>query len=149
MTRINQLSRLDTVQNGDLLPVWATNKGDDRAAAMSVLLTYMQNNLTFPRDKSTQREEPAAEGFTVRVKSDTSWLLLRPAATYAAGTVILPPEPKDQDQVVISTTTTISVLTISSDIVSVPRPAGILEAHHGITMKYDAVLKNWYVTSAP
>ena len=148
MTRINELSRLDNVQNGDLLPVWATSKGDDRAAAMSVLLSYMQNNLSFPRDKATQREEPSA-AFSITVKADTSWLLLRPTGTIVTGTVILPSEPKDQDEVTISTTQNITLLTISSNVVSIPRPAGPLDAHHGLTMKYDAIIKNWFVTSAP
>lgn len=149
MTTINQLSRLDTLTAGDLVPVWATSKGDDRAAAMSVLLQYMQDNLVFPRDKATQIEEPNANGFSIQVNSDTSWLLLKPVALYATGTITLPAEPMDKDQVVISTTQTIGVLTINSTVVTVPRPAGVLEAHHGTTMKYDAVSKNWFVTSAP
>ena len=149
MTKINQLSRLDTVADGDLLAVWATNKGDDRAAAMSTLLTYLQNNLDFPTEKQTQHEKPNQEGWTVRVRSDTSWLILEPDGVYAAGTVVLPAEPKDKDQVVISTLTTIGVLTIRSDVVTVPRPAEVLTAHHGVTMKYDGVDKNWYVTAAP
>lgn len=148
MTRINDLSRIDTLANGDLVPVWGTSKGDDRAAAMSVMLDYMQKNLSFPRDKATQREEPAAT-FSIAVKADTSWLLIRPAGAVLTGTVILPSEPKDQDEVTISTTQNITVLTISSNVVTVPRPAGPLDAHHAITMKYDAVVKNWFVTSAP
>lgn len=149
MTRINELSRLDTVADGDLVPLWATSKGDDRAAAMSTLLTYLQNNLDFPTEKQTQHESPNTEGFTVRVRSDTSWLILNPAAIYAAGTVILPAEPKDKDQVVISTRLTIGVLTIRSDVVTVPRPPEVLTSNHAVTMKYDGVDKNWYVTAAP
>lgn len=149
MTRINQLSRIDTLADGDLLPVWATSKGDDRATAMSVMLEYIQDNLIFPAVKSTQREQPDQEGFTVRVQSNTGWLLLRPQATYATGNVILPPEPEDNDQIIISTTRTISILSITSDIVTVPRLNGVLESHHGTTMRYDATLNNWYVTSAP
>jgi len=106
----------------------------------------MQNNLIFPRDKATQSEEPNATGFSIQVNSDTSWLLLDPVAAYAAGTVILPAEPMDKDQVTISTTQTITSLTISSTVVTVPRPVGALNAHTAITMKYDAVSKNWYVT---
>ena len=145
MTTINQLSRIDTLADGDLAPVWATSKGDDRAAAMSVLLTYMQNNLTFPKEKATQTETPNVEGFTIQVNPGTSWLLLMPTALFAAGTVTLPAEPVDKDEITISTTQTIGVLTINSTVVTIPRPASVLTAHNAITMKYDAVSKNWYV----
>ena len=145
MTTINQLSKLDKVNAGDLVPVWATNKGDDRAAAISVLQTYMQDNLTFPRDKATQTEEPNASGFTIQVNSTTSWLLLKPTAAFGAGTITLPAEPIDKDQITISTTETITSLTINSTVVTIPRPAAALNAHTAITMKYDAVSKNWYV----
>ena len=145
MTTINQLSRLDTLTAGDLVPIWATSKGDDRAAPISVLQTYMQNNLTFPRDKATQTEEPNATGFTIQVNSATSWLLLLPTAAFATGTVTMPAEPMDKDEITISTTQTITSLTINSTVVTIPRPAAALNAHTAITMKYDAVSKNWYV----
>ena len=145
MTTINQLSRIDTLADGDLVPVWATSKGDDRASAMSTMLTYMQNNLTFPTDGATQTETPDATGFTIQVLAATTWLLLLPTATFATGTITLPAEPKDKDKITISTTQTITTLTINSTVVTIPRPAGALSAHSAITMKYDAVSKNWYV----
>ena len=146
MTTINKLSRIDTLANGDLVPVWATSKGDDRAAAMSVLLTYMQNNLTFPREGQTQAESPSTNNFTIQVASDTSWLLLTPTTGGLRGDVMLPAEPEDKDEVTISTTVGFD-LNITSTTHSVPRPDATIAAHTGITMKYDGVGRAWYVVA--
>jgi hypothetical protein len=48
MSNINQLSTINTLQGGDLIPVWSTNNGDTRKASMTTLATYMQGALTLP-----------------------------------------------------------------------------------------------------
>ncbi len=45
MTTINQLSSLDAVSGGDLLPVFSTGNGDARKASISLLLAYIAANL--------------------------------------------------------------------------------------------------------
>lgn len=45
MTTINQLSSMDSVSGGDLLPVFSTGNGDARKASVSILLAYIAANL--------------------------------------------------------------------------------------------------------
>ncbi len=45
MTTINQLSSMDSVSGGDLLPVFSTSNGDARKASISLLLAYIAANL--------------------------------------------------------------------------------------------------------
>ena len=46
MTAINELSATSAVSAGDHVPIWSTGNGDTRRAAMSVLLAYLQANMT-------------------------------------------------------------------------------------------------------
>ena len=46
MTAINQLSAASSVSAGDHVPIFSTPNGDTRRASLSVLLTYLQANMT-------------------------------------------------------------------------------------------------------
>ena len=46
MTDINRLSAASSVSAGDHVPIFSTPNGDTRRAAMSVLLAYLQANMT-------------------------------------------------------------------------------------------------------
>ena len=46
MTAINELSAASAVTAGDHVPIFSTSNGDTRRAAMSVLLAYLQANMT-------------------------------------------------------------------------------------------------------
>ena len=46
MTAINELSAVSSVSTGDQIPVFSTANGDARRAALSVLLAYLQANMT-------------------------------------------------------------------------------------------------------
>lgn len=54
MTTINQLSAVDTVSAGDLVPVFSTNNGDARKAAMSVIQSFILDNFVADLTQSTE-----------------------------------------------------------------------------------------------
>lgn len=54
MTTINQLSAVDTVSAGDLVPIFSTNNGDARKAAMSVLQAFILDNFVADMTQSTE-----------------------------------------------------------------------------------------------
>lgn len=54
MTTINQLSAVDAVVAGDLVPIFSTSNGDARKAAMSVLKTYILGNFMSDLDASVE-----------------------------------------------------------------------------------------------
>jgi hypothetical protein len=148
MTNINQLSSLDTIQLGDLLAVWSTNNGDTRKASMSLLLSFMQANLTLPGSLTTQYAAPSATGFSVTVALGDTWLLLTPTATFAAGTIVLPTSAADKSEVSVNCTQIVTALTVSAGGTTVTgAPTTLAAANEFFTMRYDAATSAWYRVS--
>ena len=109
MTNINQLSSIDTLSGGDLIPVWATNNGDTRKSSLTLLASYVNDQIELPVDISrSQYSAPSATGFTVAVTSPNTWLVLNPTNAFAAGTIALPVGVPDLSMVSIVTTQAIT-----------------------------------------
>jgi hypothetical protein len=157
VTTINQLTRATALSAGDLIPIFATTDGDARAAALSLLQSYMQSNLDFSSDGSfaTQYSAPSATGFNVTVTDGSSdgvtqdnvHLILTPLAGYAAGTITLPPKANlvDKQQVLVNCTQIVTALTIALNGASgAPGAPTTLAANAFFRLKYDAVTSNWY-----
>ena len=154
MADINQLSAVDTLTAGDLLPIWKTNNGDTRKAAMSVLQAYMQNNLTFPSVAAgvsqfvPQYASPVATGFTVTLtsNSDNRWLILTPLAGYAAGTIVFPALANvvDNQEILVVSTQAIAALTINGNGATVIGAPAYVSANGGFRFKFNALGGIWY-----
>lgn len=153
MADINQLSAVDTLNAGDLLPIWKTNNGDTRKAAMSVLQSYMQNNLTFPTVTGVsqfvpQYASPVATGFTVTLtsNSDNRWLILTPLAGYAAGTIVFPALANvvDNQEILIVSTQAVAALTINGNGATVVGAPAYVSANGGFRFKFNALGGIWY-----
>lgn len=154
MPTINQLTRATSVSAGDLLALFSTNDGDARAAAISVLQDYLQDNLDFSGgvDYVSQYSAPAATGFTVAITDGASnnknvHLILTPLAGYAAGTITLPAKAGlvDKQEVLVNCTQAVTTLTIGLNgaTAAVGAPT-TLAANAFFRLKYDAVTSNWY-----
>ena len=145
MTNINQLSSIDTLSGGDLIPVWATNNGDTRKSSLTLLATYINDQIELPVDISrSQYSAPSATGFTVAVTSPNTWLVLNPTNAFAAGTIALPNNVPDLSMVSIVTTQAITALTVSATGAAVVGAPVSAVANTAFTMRYDAVTNSWY-----
>ncbi|MDB4278433.1 hypothetical protein N9917_02385 [Deltaproteobacteria bacterium] len=154
MPTIPQLTATDTVTGSDLIAVWAQSNGDARKAAMSVLLAYMQANLTFTENTGiqksvTQYSTPTGTGFSVALTdaSDNVWLVLTPLAGYAAGTLVLPSVTSaiDQQEVLISSTQAVTALTIDQNGATAVVGAPVALAASGFfRLRYEGPTKTWY-----
>jgi large exoprotein involved in heme utilization and adhesion len=154
MSNINQLTRVADVSAGDLVPIFSTENGDARAAAMSVLLAYMQANLVFSTfdEYVSQYAAPAATGFTVVItdgdENNTNvHLILTPLAGYAAGTITLPAVASlvDKQEVLVNCTQAVTTLTIGLNGATAALGAPTtLAANAFFRLKYDALLTTWY-----
>lgn len=156
MSTINQLSALDTVVAGDLVAVYSQTNGDARKAAMSVLLAYMQANLSFTAQGfgayATQYSAPSATAFSVTITDgaddDTNvHLILTPVAGYADGTIVLPPVAGcvDKQEVLVNCTQAVTTLVVDGNGATAVtgEPAAIV-ANDFFRMKYDLPTKTWY-----
>ena len=154
MPTINQLTRATELSAGDLFPIFATGDGDARAAAISLLESYMQANLDFSNngDYHSQYAAPSATGFTIAITDGVDdntnvHLILTPLAGYAAGTITLPAKAGlvDKQEVLVNCTQAVTTLTIglngASAAVGAPTT---LAANAFFRLKYDAITSNWY-----
>jgi hypothetical protein len=146
---INQLSAVDTLNAGDLLPIWKTNNGDTRKAAMSVLQAYMQENLNFSNvDFVPQYAYPAATGFTVTLvnNSESRWLIMSPLGAYATGTIILPSLANlvDNQEIIITSTQSVASLTLNGNGATIVGSPGSIGAGGSFRLKFNALSSTWY-----
>jgi len=145
MTNINQLSSIDILSGGDLVPVWATNNGDTRKSSLTLLASYISDQIELPVDISrSQYSAPSATGFTVAVTSPNTWLVLNPTNAFAAGTISLPVGVPDLSMVSVVTTQAITALTVSTSGAAVVGAPTSAAANTAFTMRYDAVTNAWY-----
>jgi hypothetical protein len=148
---INQLSALDALVASDLFPVYSSSSGDARKVAASVLLAYIQNNLTstaFP-EYTTQYSAPSATGFTVAVTAGSAniHLILTPVAGYAAGTITLPVSTGlvDKQEFLCNCTQAVTTLTIDGNgATAVTGEPTTLTANDFFRLRYDAATSTWY-----
>jgi hypothetical protein len=106
-----------------------------------------QANLTSTDDKITQYASPAATGFTVNILGGqlSVYLLLTPLAGYAAGTIVLPADPLDKQELLVSTTQSVTTLTTSLNGATAANGVPTTLAANGFfTLRYDGVNKSWY-----
>lgn len=154
MATINQLSATDTLTGGDLLPVYVSDNGDARKASLTLLKTYMQNNLTFPSTSTgisqfvPQYASPAATGFTITMTSASAnaWLIITPLGAYAAGTITFPALANctDNQEIILVTTQAITALTINGNGATVIGAPGTLSQFGGARFKFNALSSAWY-----
>lgn len=145
MTQINQLTAVDEVVAGDLMPIWSTSNGSARKAALSVLLAYIQDNIDLATDDfTTQFSAPSATGFSVTVADGDTWLVLTPVAGYAAGTIVLPATPADRDEFLCNCTQSVTTLTIDGNGKTVTGAPTTLAANAYFRLRYEGVTGTWY-----
>lgn len=148
MSNISQLSSTDQLSLADLLPIWQQGNSDTRKVSLSVLVAFLQGQMSASGGLITQYAAPSATGFTVTISPPTSgasmWLLLTPNAGYAAGTIVLPATPVDGQEVVANTTQAVTALTVNGNGKGVVGAPTTLAANAFFRMRYDGVLGNWY-----
>ena len=151
---IPQLTASSSISAGDLLVAFIQSNGDNRKIAVSVLLAYMQANLSFPADGGvfdSQYAAPSASGFSVTIAPATAGnnvhLILTPTAGYAAGTIILPAVATvvDKQEVLVNCTQQVAALTINGNgAVAVTGEPASLGADDFFRLKYDSAVQTWY-----
>lgn len=146
MADINRYSTATDLALSDLLPVWSGANGDTRKASLSQVKA-----LLLPADSTfaTQYAAPNAKGFTATVAPPdnvNAWLVLTPAAGYAAGTVVLPAasDSVHGQEVQVTCTQSVATLTVTSSGSTVAGAPASLAANGFFKMKFEAVTSTWY-----
>ena len=142
MTTIYQLSSSESLSLGDMLAAFILDNGDTRKIPMSLVLAFMEENLS-RGTLETAYSAPSATGFSVNAASNTH-LILTPLAGYAAGTIVLPASPTDRDEFLCNCTQAVTALTINGNGKTVVGGPATLAANAFFRLKYDGVLSTWY-----
>lgn len=145
---INQLSTADAVADGDLFPVWSTSNGDTRKVSLTTIKSAINDGGTVADDKVTVYAAPSATGFTVTLPStaDSAWLVLTPAAGYAAGTIVLPASTVavERQEILVNCTQSVTTLTINGNGATVTGAPTTLAANAFFRLRFEPVAKVWY-----
>lgn len=148
MSSINRLSTVSSVTSADLLALYSASLGNDSAATLGTLLTWLQTQLSAAGGFVTQYSAPAATGFSVTITPAATggsvFLLLTPVAGYADGTIALPASPVDMQEVLVSCTQAVTTLTVSGNGYTVNGAPSTLAANAFFRMRFDGILKAWY-----
>jgi hypothetical protein len=150
---IKNLTALDSLTAGDNIAVGSSTNGDDRRAALSVLLSYMQSNLTITdasafAEYTTQYAAPSATGQSIQVTDgdDSIHLIITPVAGYAAMTIVLPTSTNcaDKQDILVNCTEAVTTLTIDGNGSTVAGEPTTLAADAYFRLKYDLPGTTWY-----
>jgi hypothetical protein len=147
MSAINRLSQGDP-SSGSRLPFYDPDNGADRTCSVSQLVELIQSLLTAAGAPVAQYSAPSATGFSVTVAPPTDgssvWLLLTPAAGYAAGTVVLPAAGVDGQEVSVTCAQAVTALTVNGNGHTVNGAPTTLAANAFFRLRYDGVFAAWY-----
>jgi hypothetical protein len=150
MSSIDKLSKVSTLASSDYLALFSQALGNDAAATLGALLTWLQSQLSAAGGFITQYAAPAATGFGVAiappVNGTSVFLLLTPNAGYASGTITLPAQAScvDEQEVLVSCTQVVTALTVSGNGATVNGAPTTLAANAFFKLRFDGVFKAWY-----
>jgi hypothetical protein len=132
------------------VPFYDPSQGQDRRASVTDLVALVRELTSSGAQPITQYAAPNATGFSVTIAPPTPgasmWLLLTPAAGYAAGTVVLPPQAAcvDGQELQVSSTQAVTALTINGSGSTVNGGPTALTANSFFRLRFDGVFKAWY-----
>lgn len=150
---IRSLTAIDSLQSGDNIAVGSLSNGDDRRAALSVLLEYLQDNLTITDasamvEYATQYAAPSASGQTIQVtdSSSNTHLIVTPVAGYAAMTITFPALANlaDKQDLLINCTQNVTTLTLDGNGATIVGGPTAITANDFFRFKYDENGSTWY-----
>lgn len=149
MSAIDKLTSVSTLDASDKIALFSSSVGSDAAATLATLAAYLQTLLAAGSELISQYAAPNATGFSVQISPPENgasvYLTLTPVAGYAAGTIVLPAVASCQhgQEVLVSTTNSITTLTINANGSSVVGGPSSLAAGGFFRLRFDGIYKTW------
>jgi hypothetical protein len=145
MSGIGDLTTTTALALADAFPIESASDRDARKASLSALRDFLQANLSFSAsDLVQQYAAPSATGFSVSIAVGNTWLILTPVAGYAAGTIVLPANPANEQVVNLNATQAVTTLTVNGNGKTVTGAPTTLAANAFFTLRFDATTNAWY-----
>lgn len=150
MSTINQFEAEDTLSAAHLMAMFDQSHGDARQITLAQLLSYLSDGVEVGIGRSyltKQYERPMVTGWSVDVDNTGGniWLTIDPDAGYAAGTIVLPADPINNQQIWFRVTQLVTTLTFDMNGHSGwAGPGAITVTSLVYRMKYDLSSDSWY-----
>lgn len=131
------------------IPFYSAALGSDARTTVPELLAQIDKAYEGAAfSAATQYAAPNATGFTINVTPPSPgfnvFLLITPISTLAAGTIFMPANPVDRQEVFAHCTTLITALTINGNGSNLSGAPTTIAAGGFFRMRYDKVLGTWY-----
>lgn len=149
MTEINRLSTIDNVSGGDQIPAYDQSAGTARKMSVSQLLAFFSANFASPTFAVEAYAPITGQTLTLSTSTSSIWLLLSPLADVENLTVTLPPVASlfDGQEVLLTTTEVVDVITFGGNGASVEATVSWLPANSAIKLRYNLASLTWYEVS--
>lgn len=145
MSGINTQNRLPEVTLSTMVAVFAPNLQSTMFMTVFQLVEFINSQAGANSGLVTQYSNPDATGFNINVENNYStWLIVRPVANYAAGTITLPATPVNLQSVNIVITADVTTLTVNGNGNSVIGAPSSISANDIFSLRYDGVNKTWF-----
>lgn len=144
--RLNQ----GTPSTASQIPFYDPQNGQDRRMSVDQLAILLEDELTPAGGLITQYAAPNATGFNVAlappIDGTSMYMLLTPAAGYAAGTITLPAQALciDGQELLVSCTQAVTALTVAGNGSAVNGAPANLAENGFFRLRFDGVFKAWY-----
>lgn len=141
---IDDLTSATSLAAADQVPFAPAGDRTTKKFSLTLLLAWMQANLTFTAAKPVQQFAAPLTGTTVVVATGDTWLLITPAGTLAALTVTLPTDRTEGEIVRVTSSQILTSLTVGGAGTTVNGAPTTLAANGFFEMAYSATLNAWY-----
>ena len=141
----NTIIQNNAISAGDQFVMFAAGSSDWRTVADSILLAWIKANAA-SASPVQQSFTPGATGFSLAIADALTniWVIIKPLAAYAAGTLVLPATPYDRQSVEANSTQAITALTINPNGKTLLGGPTTLAANGVFRVRYDAATLTWY-----
>lgn len=148
MPEINQLNTADQLNGADLLPMYSQANGDARKVSFTNFLAWLESQQIATQDNKITQYAAPLTGSTLQVtdSQNSVWLVITPAGTLAALTLLLPLASNvlDRTEILVNTTQTLTALTFNANGASIIGAPTTLAANGFFRLRFDIVMKTWY-----
>jgi hypothetical protein len=150
MSSIDKLSRVTTINASDLLALYSGSVGNDVAATLATLLTWLQTQIAGAGDFISQYESPTAGASVYAnpfVPGSNAFVLMTPAGTIATATFYLPALAISGmgQEILVHSTQAITALTVNGNgASSVSGAPSSMAAGGFFRMRFDSINKSRY-----
>lgn len=137
-----------TLESSDQFIIFNTQNGYKKYASLALVSTYLSNQINSQYGIVTEYYNPTTTGFTivVQAQSGSVWLVVKPSAAFALGTIVLPSlfNLIDKQEISFYSSQAITSLVINGNGATVLGQPSSIAQNGFFTLRFDKINNSWY-----